>query len=613
MDNKVICGLSNIRGTPIFFLPQRGKHLKSVFGATFIREQLMWVFPAFHPFLSDVVRDLQIVEPDIEFTPEAEQHIIDCETQSDKDTEALLKEFQFVTEPFDHQKDAIVFALQNLRCGIFHDMGLGKSKVVVDLLRHYKTKALVLTPTVGLGMWIHELSVHSDNTLVVLPVKGTAKKKKEVIAKANEADVLVVGYDTAKNYHDQIFDQFDYNIIVADESHYLRGPSTARTKSAIGLASKAKRRIILSGTPSLGNPMHLYGQLSFLGKYIPAKDLWTFKRHYLIFAKGTGKRIVVGYKNLDMLNEKVQRIAVRRKKAECLDLPDRTITDVIFDPSTEQRKLYNKLVSGAIIELQNGELYEPELAAVVLQKMLQLMSGFLILPKPNICDDCFHLEGCVHNSVKPYTLACRKVQEPPPGEIQRLKSNPKLERLGELLESALENPEDKAIVWCYFREELNIVQEYLEEQDIKYIRVDGSNSSKGQEFSEKFNSDPEIRVWLAQDSTGVALTLTGAAYTIYFGLTYRLDDYLQSMDRNHRIGQNKPTFVYRLMAKNSILEFVAKALAEKQDIANTLSDKIECVFCEKSNECLSQDIEPFQKGCIHKSRVKRTITRPGKL
>jgi len=613
MNSRVICGLSQVQGTPILFLPKQGKHLKSIYGATYFRKQMMWVFPAFYPFHQYVVHDLKIVEPDIEFTPEAEAHLAACDAWATRGEEEILSGFPFVTKPFDHQRSALAFAIQNIRCGIFYDMGLGKSKVVVDLLRYEPGKTLILTPTVGVDMWAHELNIHSGGALTSVVMKGTTKKKQEALEQASGVDALVVGYDTAKNWHDKIMDTFDYSTIVADESHNLRGPTTARTKSALGLASKAKRRVLLSGTPSLGNPIHLYGQLAFLGKYIPATDLWTFKKHYIQYAKGTSKRIVVGYKNLDMLNDKVQSVAVRKKKEECLDLPERTITDVAFDPSAEQKKMYNKLVTGAIIELANGELYEPDMAAVTLQKLLQVMSGFLILPKPEICDECLHLEGCVLHGVKPYTPACRKVQVPPPSEIQRLKKNPKMDMLDQLLEGALENPEDKAIIWCFFTEELNMVQEYLEEKEIGHIRVDGSNSSKGQELANKFNNDPDVRVWLAQVSTGVALTLTAAAYTIYYGLTYRLDDYLQSMDRNYRIGQGKPTFVYRLLAKNSILEFVTAALSQKQNIADTLSDKIECVLCGLSSKCLRNGVEPFQKGCIHQSRVKRTVTRPGKL
>ena len=615
MDSRIVCHLTHVNGTPVFTLPALGKKYKRVFGAHFFRKEQMWVFPAFYPYHEDVARDLQIVEPELEFDEDAQEHLSQCALVN-KSAALVTNEEWFVTKPFEHQRQALEFTSHNLRCGLLLDMGLGKTKIIVDLLRLISGKALVLTPTVGLGTWVDEAEVHSGGGVRVICVKGTPKKKKEAIAAAadEDVDILVVSYDTAKSqaYQGLIFDTFDYGVIVADESHYLRGAFTARTKAARALASKASRRIILSGTPSLGNPLHLYGQLAFLGNYIPAKDYWTFKKHYLVTAKGNNK-FVVGYKNLDMLHRKVHRISICRKSEDCLDLPERTIVDVPYEPSKEQRKLYNDLVEGALIDLGEDKLYESDNAAVVLGKLLQIMSGFLHLPAPPVCDGCEHVQQCVLNEIKPFTPACPIHSEPHERETKRLKQNPKLAALDELLDGILAEGSNKAIVWAYFREELNNIEAYLKDKDIKYIRIDGSNSRKGQEFSKHFNEDPSVRVWLGQVGTGVALTLNAASYMVYYGWTFRLDDYLQSMARNYRIGQEKKTFVYRLAAKGSIERFVMRALEAKLDLAETLTTRIDCALCDHNEKCLKDGIEPFTKGCIHKSRVDKKVIRPGKL
>lgn len=613
MDTKIVCHLTHLNGTPVFVLPALGKKYKRVFGAQFFRKEHTWVFPAFYPYHEDVVRDLQIVEPELEFDTEAQEHIARCDFITNDSVMQFSDDF-FVTQPYEHQVQALGFAYKNLRCGLLLDMGLGKTKIVVDLLRLINKKALVLTPTVGLGLWVDEIKIHSDSKLLALCVEGTPKKKKETIAASEGADVLVVSYDTAKSqaYQGLLFDTFPYDVIVADESHYLRGAFTARTKAAKALATKASRRIILSGTPSLGNLLHLYGQLAFLGNYIPARDYWTFKKHYLVMAKGSDK-FVVGYKNLDLLHRKVHRISICRKSEECLDLPERTIVDVSYEPTVEQKKLYNDIVGGALIDLGNGELYEADNAAVILSKLLQVMSGFLHLPAPPVCDNCKRVQQCVLDNTKPFTPACPKYPEPHERETKRLKKNPKLEVLGDLLDGILVEEENKVIIWAYFREELNNVEAYLQNKGIGYIRIDGSNSGKGQEFSKQFNEDPSVKVWLGQVGTGVALTLNAASYTVYYGWTFRLDDYLQSLARNYRIGQEKKTFVYRLIAKRSIERFVMRALEAKLDLATMLTTRIDCVLCEHGERCLRDGVEPFGKGCIHKSRVDRKVIRPGKL
>lgn len=608
MTDGPICQLRHVNGTPVLVIPPLGKKLEKVYGATFVKQNLMWLAPAFHPFGADVLHDLEIIAPEM-IIPDEVRAFIDAQAKPPQ----LRQDFEFVTRPFEHQKEVLQFALHNLRCGIFCDMGLGKTKCVIDLIRHERQRALVLVPVVALGTWVREAAVHSGNTLRVTVVHGTPKAKHEAIERAAAGtDITVVSYDTAKRYEQDIFEKVPYEIIVADESHNLRGTSTDRTKAALALASKAARRIIMSGTPALGNPLHLYGQLAFLGKYIPALNFWKFRKHYLIFAK-TNQHMVVGYKNLGNLNEKLQRVSITKKKEGCLDLPPRTVVDVPFSVDREQRRLYNDIVTGTITELASGVLYEPEQAATTIQKLMQIMSGFMILPPPPVCDHCAFVQQCVASGIKPYTPTCREHPERPGRDTERLGSNPKLEALAELLESILVTPSNKVVIWCYFIEELNIVAEYLESNSIEYIRVDGSNSSKAQQFADEFNANPDKRVWLAQVSTGVALTLTAAAYTIYFGMTYRLDHYLQSMDRNYRIGQTQPTFVYRLLVPRSILDFVAQALSAKVDIASTLTTRINCAVCAESTRCMEKGVEPFRPGCLYAGAPKRLITRPQKL
>jgi len=340
--SPVVCGFSHLHGTPVFVVPmlaQNNRELTRVLGGVFLSAQGVWLFPGFYPYAKDVVRDLKLVLPEIQLSPEAQSHLEICEN-----TEALITQqpipsefhegFEFITKPYEHQIEALKFAILMIRCGIFYDMGLGKTKIVIDLIRHEQQKALILTPVVGITTWFNEAHLHSGGVLRVERVIGSPKKKRQAIMDSPEADILVVGYDTAKHYYDEIINTFEYNIIVADESHNLRTSKSARTKAAIALSARASRRVLMSGTPSLGNPLHLWGQLCFLGKFIPARDFWTFRKFYTMQHKAQ-PRIIVGYKNLEMLNDKVGKISIRKMKDECLDLPPRQIIDVPFDVSPE--------------------------------------------------------------------------------------------------------------------------------------------------------------------------------------------------------------------------------------------------------------------------------------
>jgi len=658
IKDKVRCNLTFLNGTPVFVLPQIGKEGTRIFGATLMEHDGLWLFPAYYPYIEDVLNDFSIVLPNLEFSEKAAAHIESLKDAPSRLENRQLPDDMFITKPFDHQREGTKYMLELFRCALFFDCGLGKTKIVIDALRQLNAKALVLSPVVGIRNWCREIEMHSGGQMTAVPLLGESERAREArlsadrqirklrkqlkenpenisivqdiadlktkttqkaakladIEDAQSADALIVSYDTAKLYQEAIFTKFDYSVVVADESHYLRGARSQRTKAAIALASKASRRVLLSGTPTLGNPLHLFGQLNFLAPYIPAVNYYTFQKHYLI--RGTkrhNRRMVFGYKNLDMLNEKVQRIALRRTKEACLDLPARTIIDVDFEITAEQKKFYNDLVKCACIDLGDGKLYEADHAAVVLQKLMQIVSGFLIVPPEQICDGCKHVQRCVDDSVKPYTHDCLVHEGPAPKKIARMKKNGKLTAFAELLESILVEDRNKVIVWCYFREELNIVEEHLASNDIKYVRVDGSNSRHVQKLADQFNTDPEVRVYLAQVGTGVAITLNAAAYTIYYGLTYKLDEYLQSVDRNYRIGQTVPVFVYRLVDKHSVLAFVVKALEMKEDLAETLTKRIDCLLCALNVQCLAEKVEPFSKGCLYQSKMKRVITRPGAL
>jgi len=314
-----------------------------------------------------------------------------------------------------------------------------------------------------------------------------------------------------------------------------------------------------------------------------------------------------------MLSDKVHKIAIRRKKEECLDLPDRSIIDVEFEATPEQKKMYNQLVAGFAVELDTDVSITVANAGVMIQKLMQVTSGFFIMPPPDICTGCKHLPNCVDNRIRPYTKGCLVNPKQPPNRIKHTKKSPKLETLEGLMDGILAEERNKVIVYAYFKEELRMIEELLRSKDIGYIRIDGSNSSKGPALSEEFAVDPSKRVWLAQVSTGIALTLTSATYMIYYSLTYDLGSYLQSMDRNYRIGQKNAVTVYRLICPHSVIEFIARALSQKKDIAKTLTDDIRCVFCDNSLRCLGEGVRVFEKGCLHKSRVERIVTQPMRL
>ena len=116
-------------------------------------------------------------------------------------------------------------------------------------------------------------------------------------------------------------------------------------------------------------------------------------------------------------------------------------------------------------------------------------------------------------------------------------------------------------------------------------------------------------VYLGQVATGVGITLNAATYMIYYCLDWSLGTYLQSIDRNYRAGQTKKVTVYRLLAKDTVEEYKAKALDQKKDLSALMTNRLACAGCPRQMSCLADGTELFDPGCVHQRTAKRTIAR----
>jgi len=640
-----------LNGTPVFGVivgPHR-KSLERVTGAAFDPRSGVCYFPAFPPFTKRVIEDLQAVFPDLVWADKAKV-VID---QSHKMTEDFNKRvlpagIQFKMKPLAHQIDGLLYAYYHMRCGLLYDCGLGKTKIAIDLINMVGKKALILVPSTLISNWVDEFQKHSvkqfkilalnettatdkraqlgieetyDVTYVkscpldeklkpILTTKGKPKVVRKVLervlvktdVKKLDCDILLVSYDTAALYYEQIWKQFDYGIIIADESHKIKSVKSRRTQAALELSKKASRRMIMSGTAVLNDPRDLYPQLKFLSPQIMNEDYYKFCQDYLIYAKWNAK-IPVGVKNLDKLNKVVRRYTVRKTKEECLDLPERLIIDRFVDLDPEQVAMYREVASAEDLYLPEG-IISKEFKMVALNKLNQVTGGFVYVGQkdPKICDGCINLEVCVKEKVKPYTKACAVIQEAPPNKTRRFATNPKLDMCMSLVDEILATETGKVIIWAKALEELTMIEEGLNKAGVKFVRI----KTDPKNDIEPFNTDPEVRVCIGNIAVGVGFTANVATYMIYYSLSFSLEHYLQSIDRNFRIGQKNSVTVYHLLARGTVDERVVEAIKNKVDIAESLLNNLECIRCPQMAACVLKGISQYQPGCV---LIKKQTTR----
>ena len=139
--------------------------------------------------------------------------------------------------------------------------------------------------------------------------------------------------------------------------------------------------------------------------------------------------------------------------------------------------------------------------------------------------------------------------------------------------------------------------------------VDGSTTHRIKELETEFETDDTCRVYLAQISTGISITLNAAKYTIYYSRDWSLENRKQSLFRNFRIGQDKRTIVYDICARGTIETQQLTALQSKADVSELLTSKIECVLCNQYSECLKENISPWTTNCVLSTNVEKKIAR----
>lgn len=634
-------------GTPVFLVPGQNPTFERIFGATWDITRFLWMYPAFFPASEKVLADFEAVTDTVEvvLSNTVRNHI-----QALTASKALLAMqqlptgFEFITTPYQHQIEGLCHIYYNIRAALFYDPGLGKSKIAIDLLRLLRHRGsrgrmLVLGPRITIQNWGREIERHSGHELSWVALVGTPAQRRKALARAldENIDVVLTTYSTATRIVDSLVEQLPYEILVCDESHNCKAWSSDRTKATWEIAQKAYRRVLMTGSPTEGNPCDLYGPYRILGNCFMPESYFQFKKKFTITA-GAHTPIVVGYKNLDIINARTTFLGIRRTKDECLDLPERTFVDLDYVLSPIESQVYNQIVLEMGID--PARLAEYALAvrdirgeapaflpilppameiphrAVALLKLLQVTSGFIIKNEkdPFYCDTvrdggfCKHIAGCVANKIKPRTSKCLVDRTPWPTLTTFFDENPKHAAILELIEGIVTHPTAKVIVWCVFHPEMDSIVKRLSNAGIGYVRIDG-NTPDPMAQVDRFNNDPSVRVYVGQVASGIGINLVAATYMIYSTLPYSLNAYGQCLDRNYRIGTTLPTTVYRMLGKGTLEAAVAFLLDHKVDVDSLLTNKIECALCPHSIKCLTENIEPFQNGCIHPKRVTRPVIK----
>ncbi len=300
------------------------------------------------------------------------------------------------TKPYEHQLVALEKAWDKQEYAFFMEMGTGKSKVLIDNIAVLYDKGkingvLIIAPKGVYKNWFSsEIPIHIPSHIQYNKVLWTAlasKSKEEELNSLFKSEynlhILIMNveaFSTKKGLQFALKFLNSHNTLMAvDESTTIKTPSAKRTKSILALAEIAKYRRILTGSPVTKSPLDLYKQCEFLDEgLLDYTSYYAFKTRYAVLRTanfgGRSVQIVVGYRNLDELSEKIEKFSYRVLKEDCLDLPSYSFTKRIIQLSKEQKKIYESMKQLALAQL-GGKLMTTATALVQLMRLHQITCG----------------------------------------------------------------------------------------------------------------------------------------------------------------------------------------------------------------------------------------------
>ena len=466
--------------------------------------------------------------------------------------------YKFKTQPYKHQLDALQDSWDKENFAYFMEMGTGKSKVLLDnaAMLYDKGKInglLIIAPKGVYKNWYDsEIPTHLPDHIFKKMVlwKTSDKSKKQQL-------LLNTLFETGSEFHIllmnvEAFSKGDgaafaykflscHNAMIAiDESTTIKTPTSNRTKNILALRQHAKYRRILTGSPVTKSPLDLFSQCEFLDPWLLGHtSYWTFKSRYAVTRKiqvqGRQVEIVVGYRNLGELSEKIQPFSKRVLKDDCLDLPKKTFMKHVVEMTKEQKKVYKQMKEEAIAYLDGKVLS----SATVMTQLMRL-----------------HQITCGHFT-------------PDDGEIKNLPCN----RMTELMD-ILENVHGKAVIWSHYTHDVRRIIDEIKRVYGDDAVVDYFGQTTSEERStniKKFQNDDKCRFFVGTTHTGgYGITLTAASTMIYFSNGYDLEKRQQSEARIDRIGQTKPMTYIDIISEDTVDDRIVKALRSKINIANQI-------------------------------------------
>lgn len=444
--------------------------------------------------------------------------------------------------PHDYQKYAAEYIESHPAVAVFLDMGLGKTSITLTALNNLLFdyfdvhRILVVAPLrVARTTWSDEIEKweHLHNLTFAIAV-GTEKER--IAALEQKADITMINRENLQWLIEKSGQPFEYDMVVLDELSSFKNHQAKRFKALMKVRPKVKRIVGLTGTPSSNGLIDLFAEFKILdmGERL-GRFIGQYRNTYFKPDKVNGP-IVYSYKPLpgaeDAIYEKISDITISMKAADHLKMPELVNTKYMVHLSDKEKKKYEDMKAELVLALPEGEITAAN-AASLSGKLSQMANGAVYADDESILP--------IHDR--------------------------KLDALEDIIESANGKP---LLIAYWFKHDLMRIEERLTEKKISFERLDTDASMK------KWNKGELPVALIHPASAGHGLNLqSGGSTLVWFGITWSLELYQQTVARLYRQGQSSGTVtVIHILTQGTVDEKIMKVLADKDSTQSALIDAV---------------------------------------
>ena len=437
-------------------------------------------------------------------------------------------------------------------------MGLGKTVQVLAHLVLEKESgranlpSLVVAPTSLMANWRAETQRFAPGLRVHVSHGGDRKEHFERLA---DFDLIVTSYSLLPR-DEEILKGQPFHLLILDEAQYVKNPNTKWADVARSLS--ARHRLCMTGTPMENHLGELWSLMTFLspGYLGTQKQFSRVYRSPIEKAGDTDRR--------KHLAQRVRPFILRRRKEEvALDLPPKTEITRAVELEGPQRDLYET------VRLAMHQRVQHEIARRGMDRSHIIILDALLKLRQICCDP---------RLVK--LDSARKVKE-----------SAKLELLMDMLPKMTEEGR-RVLLFSQFTSMLDLIEPEITKRNISFVRLDGSTADRATPV-ELFQAGEVSLFLISLKAGGTGLNLTAADTVIHYDPWWNPAVEQQATDRAHRIGQDKPVFVYKLVTQGTVEEKIVAMQDRKRELVSGLLDDGAQQNLQLSKEDLDHLFDPI--------------------